>query len=62
MKVASNAEVLKWMAEIEWNHGIKTGGTTPYYARIGCELHRVKVSGNTSQNNLFRKSCANVGN
>jgi hypothetical protein len=31
MHVATDAEVVKFLAEIEWNHGIKVDGTTLYY-------------------------------
>jgi hypothetical protein len=35
MNAATDAEVLKWLAEIEWNHGIKVDGKTLYYAEPG---------------------------
>jgi hypothetical protein len=42
MQASTNAEVLKWLADIERNHGIKADGTKLYYAEPGANCIELK--------------------
>ncbi|HLW43163.1 MAG TPA: hypothetical protein VKS00_01675 [Candidatus Acidoferrales bacterium] len=42
MQVATDAEVVKWLAENEWNHGIRADGTALYYADSGADCFELK--------------------
>jgi len=42
MQVATDAEVLKWLNDVEWNDGIKADGTTLYYTESGANCIELK--------------------
>jgi hypothetical protein len=42
MEVITDAEVLKFLSENEWNHGIKADGTNLYYDRPGASCIKLK--------------------
>src|SRR5579863_9758392 len=42
MDVATDSEVLKWLADIEWNHRIRTDGSSLYYADSGANCIELK--------------------
>lgn len=42
MHVGTDAEVLKWLAEGEWNHGIQAAGTTLFYTDADADCIELK--------------------
>ena len=61
MNAATDAEVLKWLAEIEWNHGIKVDGKTLSLCRTGPELYRAGRSGDALRTTYFARVASMLG-
>src|ERR1700720_2574003 len=61
MKVATNAEVLKWLAETEWNHGIKADETALYYAESVVSCIELKFPETPLRTTYFARVASMLG-
>jgi hypothetical protein len=61
MQVATDAEVLKWLAEIEWNHGIKADGTALYYPEPGANCIELKFPESPLRTTYFTRVASMLG-
>jgi len=61
MQAATDAEVLKFLAENEWNHGIRVDGTTLYYANPGANCFELKFPETPLRATYFARVAAMMG-
>jgi hypothetical protein len=61
MQVATDAEVLKFLADNTWNHGIRAGGTTLYYADPGANCFELKFPETPLRISHFARVAAMMG-
>lgn len=61
MHVATDAEVVKFLAEIEWNHGIKVDGTTLYYVTPDVKCIELKFPETPLKTTYFARVASMLG-
>ena len=61
MQVATDAEVLKFLADNAWNHGIQTEGTTLYYADAGANCFELRFPETPLRISHFARVAAMMG-
>jgi hypothetical protein len=61
MNAASDAEVLKWLAENEWNHGIKLDGKPLYHAEPGPNCIKLKYPETPLGTTFFARVASMLG-
>jgi hypothetical protein len=61
MQVATDAEVLKWLAEIEQTHGIKTDGINLYYAGSAANCIEFKFPETLLRTTYFARVASMLG-
>ncbi len=61
MQVGTDAEVLKFLADNEWNHGIRVDGTTLYYATPGANCFELKFPETPLRVTYFARVAAMMG-
>ena len=61
MQVVTDSEVVKWLTDIEWNHGIKADGTTLYYADSDANCIEFKFPETLLRATYFTRVAAMLG-
>ena len=61
MNVATDAEVLKWLADNEWNHGIKADGTNLYYVESAANCIELKFPETPLRVSYFARVASMLG-
>jgi hypothetical protein len=61
MHVATDAEVLKFLADHAWNHGIRADGTTLYYADSGANCIELQFPKTPLKTTYFARVAAMMG-
>src|SRR5690349_8026671 len=61
MQAATDVEVVKWLADIEWNHRIKADGTTLYYADPGANCIELKFPETPLRTTYFTRVASMLG-
>ena len=61
MQVATDVEVLKFLADNAWSHGIQADGTNLYYSDLGANCFELKFPETASKISYFARIAAMMG-